>query len=278
MDRAPLLIVDGDNLAHRAYHSTPKTVTGTDGRVINAIVGFFGMLSNLWLTEQPRGIFVAWDTLGVPTYRHELWPSYQEGRIFDDAILDQLEALPGLCEAAACGVGKAAGYEADDLMAAAALREVEAGGTCLMFTSDRDAYQLVSDEITVLAPRRGVREMDRIGPAQVVERFGVLPEQVADFKALAGDSSDRIPGAKGIGPKTAAALLLRYGDLEGVIEGAKRQADAELLLSFREVVRMRPDVPVTLPSGAPDWPAVAVRLRELGADRIATRLEQLAEA
>ena len=275
MERAPLLIVDGDNLAHRAYHSTPKTVKGADGRPINAIVGFFGMLANLWAAERPRAVFVAWDTLSVPTYRHELWPAYQSGREFDDAILDQLQVLPGLCEAAGCGVGKAAGYEADDLMAAAVQAELADGGSCLLFTSDKDSYQLVSDDVTVLTPRRGVSEMDRIGPAGVVERLGVLPEQVPDFKALAGDSSDRIPGASGIGPKKAAALLLQYGDLEGVLDGVKRPGEAEQLRQFREIVLMRPDVEVTLPAVAPDWSRLAPRLRELGADRIATRLEEL---
>src|SRR5262249_24527706 len=150
----------------------------------------------VWRAEQPRGVFVAWDTLGVPTYRHELWPRYQSGRVFDDEILQQLDLLPPLCAAFGFGVGKAEGFEADDLMAAGALAEVSAGGRCLLLTSDRDSYQLVSEDVTVLSPRRGVRELDRIGPLQVVERMGVLPEQVPDFKALSGDSSDVIPGAR----------------------------------------------------------------------------------
>src|SRR5690606_12577697 len=133
----PLLIVDGDNFAHRAFHSTPKTVRGEGGTPINAIVGFFGMLTAVWAAEEPRAIFVAWDTLEVKTYRHELWPAYQSGRVFDPELLKQLNALPGICEAFGLGVGKAAGYEADDLMAAAAEREVEAGGTCLLLTTDR---------------------------------------------------------------------------------------------------------------------------------------------
>lgn len=270
---APLLVVDGDNLAHRAYHSTPKSVVAADGTPINAITGFTGMLINLWRTEQPRGVFVAWDTLGVPTYRHELWPEYQGGRVFDEAILAQLEVLPDLCAAFGCGVGKVVGFEADDLMAAAAITEVARGGRCLLLTSDRDAYQLVSEDITVLAPRRGVRELDRIGPREVVERLGVLPEQVPDFKALSGDSSDRIPGIRGIGPKSAAGLLLRYGNLEGVIQAWNRPADAELALRFREVVRLRPEVAVELPaSGPPDWERGAAKLRELGADRTADRM------
>src|SRR5262245_64777704 len=90
----PLLIIDGDNLAHRAYHSTPKTVTGTGGAPINAVVGFAGMLVNVWSKEQPRAVFVAWDTLGVETYRHRLWPAYQSGREFDREIVQQLDLLP----------------------------------------------------------------------------------------------------------------------------------------------------------------------------------------
>jgi DNA polymerase I len=273
----PLLIVDGDNLAHRAYHSTPKSVTGAGGAPINAVVGFVGMLVNLWLNERPRGVFVAWDTLGVETYRHQLWPSYQAGRVFDREIVDQLGLLPGLCRAFALGVGRRAGSEADDLMAAAAGAEVERGGSCLVLTTDRDAYQLVSERVTVLSPQRGTRELARIGPAEVVARLGVLPEQVADFKALSGDSSDNIPGAPGIGPKTAAALLLKHGTLEGVLGAWDRPVDAELLLKFREVVRMRPDVPVELPpSGPPDWASAAAELRRLGADTQAERVAGLA--
>src|SRR5690606_29461030 len=142
-------------------------------------------------------------------------------------------------------------------------------------TNDKDAYQLVSEEVTVLSPRRGVREMDRIGPREVVERLGVLPEQVPDFKALAGDASDRIPGAKGIGPKTAAALLLKHGTLDGVLGAGTRTAEADLLLRFREVVQMRPEVPVPLPTAPPDWAAGAERLRALGVGRLADRLEAL---
>ena len=278
MDQRPLLIVDGDNLAHRAYHSTPTTVRGNDGRALNAVVGFFGMLASVWATETPRAIFVAWDTLGAETYRHQLWPTYQSGRVFDNAIVEQLDVLPALCAAFEFGVARVTGYEADDLMAAATQREVARGGTCLLLTSDRDSYQLVSDSVTMLAPTRGVREMDRIGPLQVVERLGVLSEQVPDYKALAGDSSDRIPGAKGVGPKTAAALILRYGTLDEILARGNRPGEAELLLRFREIVRMRPDVEVTLSLGPPNWAAGAARLRELGAERLADRLSTLPQS
>ena len=274
---APLLIVDGDNLAHRAYHSTPKTVTGANGLPINAVVGFVNMLINLWRNEQPRAVFVGWDTLGVETYRHKLWPAYQSGRVFDREIVQQLELLPTVCEAFGFAVGKQAGAEADDMMAAAARAEVAAGGRALLLTTDRDAYQLASEQITILAPKRGSRELDRIGPREVVERMGVLPEQVPDFKALSGDSSDKIPGLRGVGPKSAAALLLRHGTLDGVLENWSRPDEVELALKFREVARMRTDVTVEPPaSGLPNFAGGAAALRVLGADTLADRLAALA--
>ncbi len=276
-DERPLLIVDGDNLAHRAYHSMPKTLKSSDGRPINAIVGWTNMVLTIWDNERPRSMFVAWDTLGVDTYRHKLWPTYQGGRVFDDAIVKQLNLLPSLAAAFGFGVGKQPGYEADDFMAAAAVAETARGGHSLLLTTDRDAYQLVSDRVTVLAPRSGVRDLIRIGPQQVVERMGVLPEQIPDFKALAGDASDNIPGAKGIGPKAAASLLLKYGTLEATL--AARQDTlgpplADQLRIFKEIVCMRPqDLSVTLPETAPpNWQAAAQRLEELGAKNSAERV------
>jgi DNA polymerase-1 len=230
----PLLLVDGDNLAHRAYHSTPKSIED------NAIRGFFGMLDKLIAREQPGAVFVAFDTLGVDTYRHRLWPPYQTGRVFDPAIVEQLNRLPDLCRSAGHEIGKAAGFEADDLIAT---RVARSEGPCLIYTSDKDAYQLVSDRVTVLAPRPGGREPERIGEAEVVAKLGVLPAQVPDFKALAGDPSDKIPGLKGIGPKTAANLLLAHGTLDAVME-TLRPEDAALVRTFRQITTMRQDAPL----------------------------------
>lgn len=271
MESAPLLIVDGDNLAHRAYHSTPKTVTGVDGFPINAIVGFFSMLFNVWQRERPGSIFVAWDTLGVDTYRSELWPPYQTGRIFEPEIVRQLDLLPPICRTFGFGVGKEAGYEADDLMASAALA-VDPGTTGLILTTDRDAYQLVSDRVSVLAPKRGSPEPDRIGPHEVVERLGVLPEQVPDYKALAGDPSDKIPGVRGIGPKAAANLLLKHGTLEAVLSAWGDHPEAERALIFRKVVQMRPMAGMVLDCGEPDYQAGVEALRALGANAVADRI------
>ncbi|HVL37774.1 MAG TPA: 5'-3' exonuclease H3TH domain-containing protein [Fimbriimonadaceae bacterium] len=275
MGGAPLLIVDGDNLAHRAYHSTPKTVRGAEDRPINAIVGFFSMLTRIWQEEHPRGIFVAWDTLGVDTYRSKLWPAYQTGRVFDPEIVEQLELLPALCKACGMGVGKQPGAEADDLMASAARAEVEAGGSCLVLTTDRDAYQLVSDQVTVLAPKRGQRELERVDCREVVARLGVLPEQVPAFKALSGDSSDRIPGLPGVGPKSAASLLLKHGTLQRVLEQWARPEEVRLAETFYEIVLMRGDLAADLPQVQPNWSEGADTLEQIGAAGLAARLRNL---
>jgi DNA polymerase-1 len=282
-DERPLLVIDGDNLAHRAYHSMPKSLKSSDGRPINAIVGWTNMLVTLWENEQPRSMFVAWDTLGVDTYRHKLWPTYQGGRVFDDAIVKQLNLLPSLAAAFGFGVGKQAGYEADDFMAAAAQAETARGGHSLLLTTDRDAYQLVNESVTVLAPRSGVRDLVRIGPSQVVERMGVLPEQIPDFKALAGDASDNIPGARGIGPKAAASLLLKYGTLEAILDARQDSLGppvSDQLRVFKQIVCMRgEELSVTLPDTAPpNWQAAAERLQELGAANSAERLFNRARA
>ena len=171
--------------------------------------------------------------------------------MFDDAIVKQLDLLPAVAAAFGFGVGKQAGYEADDFMAAAAIAETRRGGHSLLLTTDRDAYQLVSDSVTVLAPRAGVRDLMRIGPQQVVERMGVLPEQVPDFKALAGDASDNIPGAKGIGPKAAASLLLKYGTLEAILDARTDTIPPSLADQLRMFKKHRQHAGATSPSSCP---------------------------
>ena len=191
--RQPLLVIDGDSFAHRSYHALPKTILGRGRKPAGAILGFANMLLRLYRDEQPRAVLVAWDTLEVPTYRHEKLPAYQGGREFDDALLEQLEALPEFV--AACGFqnAKAPGFEADDFLAAAAAKEEKRGGTVLIASGDRDTFQLASDRTTILYPVRA-GEMARIGPDEVRARYGVDPAQVPDFIALRGDPSDKVPG------------------------------------------------------------------------------------
>ncbi len=238
------------------------------------------MAMGLWRAEKPRAVLACWDTLTVPTYRHKAWPDYQSGREFDPEILEQLDRMPELCEALGFAWAKAAGYEADDLLATAARLETEAGGRALVVTSDRDAYQLVSGAVTVLAPRTGGYAPDRIDQAKVVERYGVAPEQVPDFIALRGDPSDKIPGAKGIGAKGAADLLSRYGTLEGIAKAADelspRQAEAvrdERLALFRRVATMDRKAPVKRPrDNTLDVERGVAFAREIGDERLAERI------
>src|SRR6059036_1717804 len=146
----PLLVIDGDSLAHRAYHALPKSIRRAEGKPGNALVGFGNFLLRLWEAEQPRAVLVGWDTLTVPTYRHELFAGYQAGREFDDELLEQLDLLPELVRAFGFGAAKAPGYEADDFLAAAVSEEEGRGGEALVVTSDRDSFQLASKQTTIL--------------------------------------------------------------------------------------------------------------------------------
>jgi DNA polymerase-1 len=204
----PLLVIDGDSFAHRSYHGLPKTIRRRGNKGGGAIVGFANFLLRLYETEHPRAVLVGWDTLDEPTYRHRALESYQAGRDFDTELVDQLGLLPDFVAACGFANAKAAGYEADDFLAAAA-KEEKRGRIGLVATGDRDAYQLASESTTILQPIKA-GEMARIGPAEARERYGVDPSQVPDFIALRGDASDHILGAKGVGPKGAAALLRKY--------------------------------------------------------------------
>ena len=276
---APLLVVDGDSFAHRAFHALPRSIRRADGRPGNLLTGFTNMLLRLWEAERPRGIVVGWDTLFVPTYRHELLPGYQAGREFDPELLEQLDIAPGLLEAAGVVCGKAPGFEADDFLGAAVAAERARGGTVLVATSDRDAFQLVADDVTVLQPVRGVSEIARIGPAEVRERYGVEPAQVPDFIALRGDPSDKIPGARGVGAKTAASLLVQYGSLDAMLDAGRFAAEAEALRMYRRVATFDAAAPLPpLPTGGPDWAAGADAADALGLARVAGRLREAASS
>jgi 5'-3' exonuclease len=269
----PLLVVDGDSFTHRAYHALPTSMRRQDGGPANALIGFTDMLLRLWRDERPRAVLVAWDTLEVPTYRHEALDAYQSGRVFEDELLEQLGLLPALVESAGFACAKAPGYEADDFLAAASTREEAAGGTALVATSDRDAFQLVTEHVLVLQPAKGGPA--RIGPAEVRERYGVDPGQVADFIALRGDPSDRIPGARGIGPKRGAELLAQYGSLDAMLEAGRFATEAEALRLYRRIAAMDRDAPLPpLPDVAPDWSAAAAHATALGVPPVARRLEE----
>ena len=267
-----LLAVDGDSLAHRAYHGLPKSMRSSRGRPSGALVGFANFLVRLWEAVQPDSVLVGWDTLEVPTYRHESLPGYQAGRVFEPAILEQLRLLPDLVSSFGFLVGKAPGYEADDFLAAVAGAWP---GTVLVATSDRDAFQLVSDRVNILQPVKGVSELTRVGPAEVRSRYGVEPEQVPDFIALRGDASDKIPGAPGIGPKKAADLLSQYGSLEAALDAGRFSTIADDLRLYRSVATMDAAAPLPpLGPTPPDWERAAAHAGSLGLGALAGRLEE----
>jgi DNA polymerase-1 len=274
----PLLVVDGDSFAHRSYHAVPKTIRRAGNRGGNAIVGFANFLLRLYENERPRAVLVGWDTLDAPTYRHQAFEAYQSGREFDDELVDQLDILPDLVSACGFAVAKAAGFEADDFLAAAVAHEERRGGTAVVASGDRDAFQLASDCTTIVHPIRA-GEMARIGPAEVRERYGVDPKQVPDFIALRGDPSDKLPGARGVGPKGAASLLRKYGTLEAAFAAGRFPEQAENLRLYRRIATMDAAAPIpALPDQAPSWDKAAALARAWELNRLADRLGDLAKA
>ena len=273
----PLLVIDGDSFAHRAYHALPKTIRRRGDKGGGAILGFANFLLRLYADEQPRAVLAAWDTLEAPTWRQQALPDYQGGRRFDAELVEQLQVLPRLVLACGFAVAKAPGYEADDFLAAAAVSEERCSGTAIVASGDRDAFQLASDSTTILQPVRA-GEMARIGPAGVRERYGVEPRQVPDFIALRGDPSDSIPGAKGVGAKGAASLLQKYGTLEAALADSKLAGQAEALRLYREIATMNAAAPLPpLPDQTPNWAAAAALARDWELNRLADRLAELAK-
>jgi DNA polymerase I len=271
--KAPLLAVDGDSFAHRAYHALPKQIRRAEGRPANMIVGFANMLVGLWEAEQPRSVLVAFDSLETPTYRHEALPAYQSGREFPDDLLEQLNMLPDLVDAFGFAFAKAPGYEADDFLGAIVKKEEKARRRVLVATSDRDLFQLASERTTILQPTRGVSEITRVGPDEVRERYGVEPKQVPDFIALRGDPSDRIPGAKGVGAKTAASVLKQYGSLEAALDAGRFPAQAEELRLYRRIATLDASAPLPpLEDQTPTWAEASALAERWGLNQLSQRL------
>ena len=268
----PLLVIDGDSFAHRAYHGVPKSVRRHGNQGGGAILGFANFLLRFYAQEQPRAVLVGWDTLEAPTWRHRALAGYQSGRVFDAELLEQLGVLPQFVAACGFAYAKAPGYEADDFLAAAVAQEERRGGTAIVASGDRDAFQLASDSTTILQPVRA-GEIARIGPAEVRERYGVEPKQVPDFIAIRGDPSDKIPGAAGVGPKGAASLLRRYGSLEAALAQGSFAAQAEQLRLYRSVATMDAAAPLPpLDDQTPTWGAAAALAREWELNQLADRL------
>jgi len=272
----PLLIIDGDSFAHRAYHSVPKTVRRAGGKAGNAIVGFANLMLRLLEAEQPRAVVVGWDTLSEPNWRAKEFAPYQGGREFEDDIVEQLDVLPQLVTAFGFTYGKHPGYAADDFLATAATMEEKRGGTALVARGDRDAFQLVTARTTSLHPLKG-GELLRIGPKEVRERYGVNPSQVPDFIALRGDPSDKLPGAKGVGEKTAASLLQRYPDLEAMLADGQFPKQVDDLRLYKRIATMLHDAPLQpIADAAPNWAGAAALTQKWELNALTKRLNDLA--
>lgn len=270
--KRPLLVIDGDSFAHRAYHALPKNISKSDGSPAGAILGFANILLRLYRAEKPRAVIVGWDTLERPTYRHKAFAAYQSGRKFDDALLQQFKGLRAFVRACGFENARATGYEADDFLAAAAHSEERKHGTVLVASGDRDTFQLASERTTILYPVRGGAVL-RIGPAEVRERYGVDPAQVPDFIALRGDPSDKLPGAPGVGATGAADLLGRYGSLELLLKAGRFPNHADELRLFRSIATMDRKAPLPpLANRSPTWSRAAALARKWGLNDLARRL------
>jgi DNA polymerase-1 len=287
MTPAPLLVVDGDSIGHRAYHSMPP-LPDAAGRPSGLLLGVANVLLSTWDHTHPRALLLALDSR-EPSYRHALLPGYQGQRPpFPGDLTEQLDALGQLAEAFGFVAAKRSTFEADDLLASATERELAQGGRVLVMTSDRDAYQLVGERSNVLVPGRGGNGPELVDSAGVRERYGIDPSQVPDLIALRGDPSDAIPGAKGIGAVSAADLLRRFGTLEGVIEHADeltpRQRDsvsgaADELRRYREVATMRRNLPLPdVPDQTLDAERAAAWAQTRGLGNLAARLHSRAQS
>jgi exodeoxyribonuclease III len=271
----PLLVIDGDSFAHRSYHALPKSIRRAGGKAGGAIVGFANVLLRLYETEQPRAVLVGWDTLTSPNFRQRLFPPYQSGRQFDPELIEQLAVLPDLVSACGFANAKVAGFEADDFLAAAVARGERAGGAVLVASGDRDSFQLASAATTILYPVKG-GALERVGPQEVHQRYGVTPQQVPDFIALRGDPSDKLPGASGIGAKGAATLLARYGSLEAALADGRCASQANDLRLYKRIATMHPTAPLpSFADQAPTWDQAANLAREWQLDRLAQRFDEL---
>jgi DNA polymerase I len=220
-----LFLVDGNNLAYRAYFALPEELQTTDGQPTNALLGFTNMLFKLLSDYRPRGVAVAWDTR--PTHRTEIAETYKEGRRpMPDLLREQFPHFRPIVEAFGYQNLEFEGWEADDVIATLATQADEAGIRTCVVSTDRDAFQLCSDNVCLMMTPRGVADVHVYTPERVELRYGVRPDQVPDFIGLKGDTSDNIPGIPGIGDKTAGQLVAQYGSLEEVIMHADELSPA----------------------------------------------------
>ena len=278
----PLLAVDAPFVLYRSFFALPDSILGAEGKPVNALLGAVNVMLRVASDRRPRAIVMC---LGAEAahYRVALYPPYHAHRPeVPDALAWQFERAPALFEAFGWEVMSAEDLEADDLLGSLATAESEAGGEALILTGDRDMYQCVGERVKVLYLKSGISGFEEVDPQEVERRYGVTPAQVPDFIALRGDPSDGLPGAPGIGPKTAAELLARHGSLEAAIAAAESERPrvgqslrdgADELHAFKEIAQLRmTDLP--RPADRPtDLESGARAARELGLNRLAERLQ-----
>ncbi len=283
---APLLAVDAPSLLYRAFYALPDSIKGSDGKPVNALLGTANLVLAEIAEHDPRAVVLCFGP-DAATYRVELYPGYHADRPeVPDDLAPQFAACPEFFGAFGWTVTVHDSLEADDLLGSYARAEAEAGGTALVLTGDRDMFQCASDAVTVLYVKTGSRGAERVTPDEVEGRYGISPELVPDFIALRGDPSDGLPGAKGVGEKTAADLLRRDGSLEAVLENAISETRPKLrasllgsrdeLLGFKEIATLRDAGVKRPPDRATDWAGASTAARERGMNRLAERLEKLA--
>ena len=285
---APLLAVDAPSMLFRAFYALPKSIKGTDGRPVNALLGATNLILREVEKHRPRAVVLCFGP-DAAHYRLELYPQYHADReAVPDELAPQWADTGDFFGAFGWVVASSDNLEADDLLGSYAARETEAGGRALILTGDRDMFQCVNESVSVLYVRTGKQGAEEVTPDGVRRRYGVPPELVPDFIALRGDPSDGIPGAKGVGEKTAAELLRRDGSLEAVLDNALAETRPRLrttlrdsrddLLVFKDLATLRDAQVERPPDRETDWAGAAMAARERGMNRLAERLEEVAGA
>ena len=253
-DKPTLMLLDGNSLAYRAFYALPAENFKTQGGLTtNAVYGFTAMLINLLRDESPSHIAAAFD-VSRQTFRAERYPEYKANRsATPDEFRGQIDVTKEVLAALGITVLAEAGFEADDLIATLATQADAEGYRVLVVTGDRDALQLVNDDVTVLYPRKGVSELTRFTPAAVEEKYGLTPAQYPDFAALRGDPSDNLPGIPGVGEKTATKWISEYGSLQALVDGVDSvrgkvgdalRANLAGVIRNRELTELVRDVPL----------------------------------
>ena len=251
-----LLLLDGHSLAYRAFYALPvENFSTTTGQPTNAVYGFTSMLINVLRDEQPTHVAVAFD-VSRQTFRSEAYAEYKATRqTTPSEFKGQVPLIKELLDALGIPAVEAAGFEADDVIATLSDEAIASGAEVLIVTGDRDAFQLVTQRVTVLYPRKGVSDLARMTPGAIVEKYGLEPSQYPDYAALRGDPSDNLPGIPGVGEKTAAKWIAAYGSLAGLVDHADevsgkageslRSCLAQVLMN-RQLTALRSDVPVSI--------------------------------